>query len=73
MEITLFEKYFKQKTLKVSGRMFPVNIKYLPSKEEDMVKKIEKVIDSELLTERNMLKDRYKGHILVFCADTAEI
>ena len=53
--------------------MFPVNIKYLPSKEEDMVKKIEKAIDSELLTERNMLKDRDKGHILVYCADTAEI
>jgi HrpA-like RNA helicase len=33
MEISLFEKYFKKKTLKVSGRMYPVNIRYLPSKE----------------------------------------
>ncbi len=73
MEIALFEKYFRQKTLKVSGRMYPVSIKYMPLKEEDMVKKIEKAIDSELLTERNMPKDKYKGHILVFCADTAEI
>ena len=40
MEISLFEKYFNKKTLKVSGRMYPVNIKYLPSKEEEMVKKI---------------------------------
>jgi HrpA-like RNA helicase len=70
MEISLFEKYFNTKTLKVSGRMFPVNVQYLPSKEEDTVKKIEKAIDNELLTERNMLKDKYKGHILVFCADT---
>jgi HrpA-like RNA helicase len=73
MEISLFEKYFNTKTLKVSGRMFPVNVQYLPSKEEDTVKKIEKAIDNELLTERNMLKDKYKGHILVFCADTSEI
>jgi len=40
MEISLFEKYFNKKTLKVSGRMYPVNIKYLPSQEEEMVKKI---------------------------------
>ena len=32
MEISLFEKYFNKKTLKVSGRMYPVNIRYLPSK-----------------------------------------
>ncbi len=25
------------------------------------------------MTERNLLKDKYKGHILVFCADTSEI
>ena len=50
MEISLFEKYFKMKTLKVSGRMYKVNIKYLPSKEEDMVKKIARAIDTELLT-----------------------
>ncbi len=38
-----------------------------------MVKKISQAIDRELLTERNVLKDKYKGHILVFCADTSEI
>jgi HrpA-like RNA helicase len=38
-----------------------------------MVKKISQAIDRELLTERNVLKDKYKGHILVFCADTFEI
>ena len=28
MDIQLFEKYFKTRTLKVSGRMFPVTINY---------------------------------------------
>ena len=28
MDIKLFEQYFKTKTLKVSGRMFPVTITY---------------------------------------------
>ena len=40
MEISRFEKYFKAKTLKVSGRQFPVQIMYESSREEDVVLKI---------------------------------
>jgi HrpA-like RNA helicase len=28
MDVQLFENYFKTKTLKVSGRMFPVTVAY---------------------------------------------
>lgn len=51
MDIQLFENYFKTKTLKVSGRMFPVTITYKDYtnfKEGDkfaVARKIEKVIN----------------------------
>lgn len=44
MDIKLFQKYFEVKTLKVSGRLFPVNIKYKPSQQDDIVKKIQDCI-----------------------------
>jgi len=68
MDIKLFENYFNVKTLKVSGRLFPVDIKYKPSQEEDVVKKIQNCIDNELLQNNYTLKPQYRGHVLVFCS-----
>ena len=51
MDVQLFEKYFTTKTLKVSGRMFPVTITYkdyIDYKKGDkrqMVHKITRLID----------------------------
>jgi HrpA-like RNA helicase len=46
MEISLFEKYFSTKTLKVPGRQYPVQISYYPSrKDADTVEKIRTCID----------------------------
>jgi ATP-dependent helicase HrpA len=56
MDIQLFERYFKTKTLKVSGRMYPVAItykdyaKYKEGDKYQMVRKIERLIDTEILT-----------------------
>jgi ATP-dependent helicase HrpA len=62
MDIQLFENYFNTKTLRVSGRMFPVAIAYkdyAQIKEGDrwhVVRKIEKVIDEEILHDQNSMK-----------------
>ena len=51
MDIQLFEKYFTTKTLKVSGRMFPVTITYKDyagykkGDKNEMVHKIKRLID----------------------------
>jgi HrpA-like RNA helicase len=55
MDIQLFESYFKTKTLRVSGRMYPVAITYKDyakvgeGDKFQMVRKIEKVINEEIL------------------------
>ena len=55
MDIQLFENYFKSKTLKVSGRMFPVTITYKDyagykqGDKNQMVHKIMRLIDEEIL------------------------
>jgi ATP-dependent helicase HrpA len=54
MDIQLFEKYFKTKTLKVSGRMYPVTVTYrdyanINEGKLQTVKKVEKVINEEIL------------------------
>lgn len=55
MDIQLFENYFKTKTLRVSGRMYPVTVihkdykNYMEGDKYQTVKKIEKVINEEIL------------------------
>ena len=57
MDILLFQKYFSTTALKISGRLYPVRTIYVPSREEDTVKKVQNLIERELLTENSHLKD----------------
>ena len=51
MDIQLFEQYFGVKTLKISGRLYPVTIRYKDyskihiGNKNHMTRKIEKVIN----------------------------
>lgn len=73
LDSALFEQYFKTKTFKVSGRMYPVTIKYLPLKsKERFVDKISECINTEIIPKGN-LKNEYRGHILAFCTTVDEI
>ena len=55
MDIKIFENYFNTKTLKVSGRMFPVTITYKDysgykkGDKNQMAHKIKRLIDEEIL------------------------
>ena len=74
MDIQLFENYFGTRALKVSGRLHPVAIEhkdYTNYKEGDkrqMVQKIEKVINEEVLEDENNMRSGLKGHLLCFCS-----
>lgn len=73
LDSALFEKYFKTKTFKVSGRMYPVTIKHLPIKsKENFVDKIYECINKEIIPQGN-IKNEYRGHILAFCTTVDEI
>lgn len=75
MDIHLFEAYFNVKTLKVSGRMFPVTIaykdyeKYKDGDKYQMAYKIRRVIDEEILYDNSSMKSNFKGHLLCFCSN----
>lgn len=57
MDTELFKEYFKTDILKVSGRMFPVNEIYKPySQDKDIVRKIERLFDEEILSNHQMRK-----------------
>ena len=79
MDIKLFEDYFKTNTLKVSGRTFPVTITYKDYqrfKEGDkyqMVHKICKIIDEQVLYDTSNMKNQFKGHLLCFCSSIDDI
>lgn len=63
MDTPLFERYFECKTFKVSGRAYPITITYkdyAKFKEGDkfqMVHKIKKVIDEEILHDKSSMKN----------------
>jgi HrpA-like RNA helicase len=79
MDIHLFETYFASKTLKVSGRTYPVTIayrnyeKYKEGDKYQMVHKICKVISEEILHDTSNMKAEFKGHLLCFCSSVDEI
>ena len=54
LDAVLFERYFSTKTFKVSGRMFPVEIKYEPfDNVNNNVQKIKNILDTEILRGEN--------------------
>lgn len=79
MDIHLFESYFSTKTLKVSGRTYPVSItyknyeKYREGDKDQIFHKICKVIDEEILHDSSSMKNEFKGHLLCFCSSVDEI
>jgi ATP-dependent helicase HrpA len=79
MDIHLFETYFNTKALKVSGRTYPVTVtyknyeKYREGDKDQMVYKIRRVIDEEILHDSSSMKNEFKGHLLCFCSSLDEI
>lgn len=72
LDAQLFESYFETTTFKVSGRMFPVEVIYKPyENERSNVEKIKKVLNNEIMRGEN--REKYRGHILVFCTSVEEI
>jgi ATP-dependent helicase HrpA len=75
MDIHLFEQYFKTETLKVSGRTYPVTISYKDythfkdGDKNQMIRKICKAIDEEVLYDNSKMKSEFKGHLLCFCSN----
>ena len=79
MDIKLFENYFSTETLKVSGRTYPVSINYKDyshfkdGDKNQMIRKICKAIDEEVLFDNSKMKSEYKGHLLCFCSSLDQI
>lgn len=79
MDIQLFESYFETTTLKVSGRAFPVSITYKDYSNfrhgdtMQTTKKIQKLINQQILQDSNRMKVQFKGHLLCFCSGIEEI
>ena len=69
----LFKKYFGCKILKVSGRNYPVQIKYRALNDsENIIPVIKDLILQKIIPNKNK-RDDYKGHILVFTSGRDEI
>lgn len=63
----LLSNYFNTDIFKVSGRTFPVEIKYYPpeNEKEQIIDSIEKILRKKLFKSKP-LKEKYNGHVLVF-------
>lgn len=73
LDARLFSDYFKKKVMKVSGRLYPVEVIHKKLHETDAVRKIEKVIKDDILINGSEIRKEYKGDVLVFCSGVEEI
>lgn len=74
MDTKLFRDYFKTEIMKVSGRMYPVKEIFAPYEhEKTLTKKVERLIDNEILVNTSKMVKEYEGHVLVFCSGVDEI
>ena len=60
--------------MKVSGRMYPVKEIFSPYEhQKTLTKKVERLIDNEILVNTSKMVKEYEGHLLVFCSGVDEI
>ena len=74
MDTKLFKDYFRTEIMQVSGRMYPVQEQFRPYSHEKTIKrKIERLLDEEILESPSKMFSKYAGHVLVFCTGVDEI
>ncbi len=64
----LFSAYFNKKVMRVSGRLYPVEVIHRTFHESDTVRRIEKVIKDDILINGSEMRKEYRGDVLVFCS-----
>jgi ATP-dependent helicase HrpA len=59
--------------IEVSGRMFPVDVRYWPAEHEDIISEEQTHVDMAVLAVKKLLKESHSGDILIFMPTEQDI